>query len=312
MRGKWITLLKIGVTVVGLVVVVTKFDLGVMGETLAQARLGWVLLAFVLVIVSLVVRAFRWWLLLRGLGASIGLWRLVELYFVGNFYNAFLPSGFGGDVVRVVEVSQDVEAGVAAGTVLVDRLTGLLVLFVLALLALPFRPANFPPTLLWPIVGLCVVGLAAGGVILQGDLALTVVGWLPLWLEGRVMGFVRPMLTAVRQCGRQAIGQALAVSAFFTLFMVGWWFAAAKALGFIIPLSYLLLVIPILSISLLVPSIGGLGVRETLAPLLFAGVNLSPAQAASMALVVFAVERLSGLLGAPIYIASLLRRRQGQ
>lgn len=124
------------------------------------------------------------------------------------------------------------------------------------------------------------------------------------------MGFVRPMLTAVRQCGHQAVGRALAVSAFFTLFMIGWWFAAAKALGFAIPLSYLLLVIPVLSISLLIPSIGGLGVRETLAPVLFAGVNLLPAQAAALALVVFLVERLSGLLGAPIYIASLLRKRE--
>lgn len=304
------TWLKIGVTLLGLWVVLTKFDLTLMGQTLAQARLGWVLVAFLLVIGSLVVRAYRWWLLLQGLGTTIKLKRLVELYFVGNFYNAFLPSGFGGDVVRVVEVAQEVKAGVAAGTVLVDRLTGLLVLFALALISLPFRPADFPPTLLWPIVGLCVVGLAAGAVILQGDLALKVVSWLPRWLEGRVMGFVRPMLTAVRQCGHQAVGRALAVSAFFTLFMIGWWFAAAKALGFAIPLSYLLLVIPVLSISLLIPSIGGLGVRETLAPVLFAGVNLLPAQAAALALVVFLVERLSGLLGAPIYIASLLRKRE--
>lgn len=308
MHGKWTTGLKMGVTVIGLWVVLTTFDLQLMSRTLGQARLEWVGVAFLLVIGSLVVRAYRWWLLLRGLGAAIRLRRLVALYFVGNFYNAFLPSGFGGDVVRVVEVSQEVEAGVAAGTVLVDRLTGLLVLFVLALLSLPFRPADFPPTLLWPIVGLCVVGLVAGGVILQGDLALTVVGWLPSWLEGRVMGFLRPMLTAVRQCGHQAIGQALAVSAFFTLLMIGWWFAAAKALNFTVPISYLLLIIPILSIALLVPSIGGLGVRETLAPLLFAGVNLLPAQAAAIALVVFFVERLSGLLGAPIYIAALLRK----
>ena len=215
------TWLKIGITVIGLWVVLTKFDLNLMRQTLTQARLGWVLVAFLLVIGSLVVRAYRWWLLLQGLGATIKLKRLVALYFVGNFYNAFLPSGFGGDVVRVVEVAQEVDAGVAAGTVLVDRLTGLLVLFALALLSLPFRPTDFPPTLLWPIVGLCVVGLAAGVVILQGDLALTIVGWLPGWLEGRVMGFVRPMLTAVRQCGHQAVGRALAVSAFFTLFMIG-------------------------------------------------------------------------------------------
>ena len=42
-----------------------------------------------------------------------------HLYFVGNFFNAFLPSGFGGDVVRIIEIAEDVPGDVAVGTVIV-------------------------------------------------------------------------------------------------------------------------------------------------------------------------------------------------
>ena len=61
---------------------------------------------------------------------------------------------------------------------------------------------------------------------------------------------------------------------------------------------------------MLMPSIGGLGVREFLAPALFAGAGLSPEQAIALTLVVFALERLSGLLGAPVYINATLRDRK--
>ena len=99
-------------------------------------------------ILSLVLRALRWRVLLIGAGATVNFGRLTQLYFIGNFFNAFLLSGMGGDVVRAVEASEDVSTDVAAGTVIVDRLTGLLTLFAIALLALPFRPADFPNELL--------------------------------------------------------------------------------------------------------------------------------------------------------------------
>ena len=48
--------------------------------------------------------------------------------------------------------------------------------------------------------------------------------------------------------------------------------------------------------------------REGLAPLLFASVGLSNEQAVALTLLVFAIERISGFLGAPIYIIDTLQR----
>lgn len=308
-RTRWSTLLKIGVTIVGLLIIVLGFDLAKIVDTLRQASWEWAAIGFLLVNLSLFVRAFRWWVLLQGLGTAVRFGRLAELYFVGNFYNTFLPSGFGGDVVRVLEVAQDVDSGVAAGTVLVDRLTGLMTLFIMALVTLPLRPATFPAELLWVITAVCGLGLVAGLIVLQGGLALRVMAWLPRQLERYVENFIQPILTTVRHCGWAAIIKAIAVSAVFNFVMVGWWAAAGRALGFEITFTYLLIVIPILSITLLVPSIGGIGVREPIASLLFTGAGLSPAEATALAFLVTIVERLSGLVGAPVYLASLFRKK---
>jgi uncharacterized membrane protein YbhN (UPF0104 family) len=232
--------------------------------------------------------------------------RLVALYFVGNFFNAFLPTSFGGDVMRVVEVTRDVPPAVAAGTVIVDRLTGLIMLFVMALAALPWRPADFPGELVPLVVAVSAAGIGAGALLLHGELVWRAGRWLPRALSPAGDGPVAKMLQTVHACGWQAIAGALAVSLLFNLILMGWWWAAGRALGFDeVELRYYLLVIPILSITLLVPSIGGLGPREAAAPLLFQA-RLGQEEAVALSLLVFLLQRVAGLFGGPLYLWLLL------
>ena len=306
------TLLKIAVTIIGLAYALNKVPVGDIADAFQNLDWRWVAVTFALMVLGLFVRAYRWLMLLRGIGAAVRFRRLVELYIVGNFFNTFLPSGFGGDVVRVLEVSQDVPNDVAAGTVIVDRLTGLMMLFALALVALPFRPDTFPPELLWPIVGVSLIGLAGGFMLLEGSFIQRFGGWLPGILS--VTDEKRPLaklLNAVQGCGWSAIGKALAVSAIFDGILAAFWMTAGFALGLHqVSYAYYLIVIPILSVSMLAPSIGGLGVRETIAPLLFAGAGLPAGDAVALSLLVFIIQRTTGLLGGPLYIYTSLRDRR--
>lgn len=298
-------------TIVGLGLVLSQIDLRTVSDTLLRAQLSWLAITFGLVLLSLVIRAVRWFFLLQGLGVTLSLGRLVALYYVGNFFNAFLPTSFGGDVMRVVEVARDVPAGVATGTVIVDRLTGLLMLFVMALLSLPFRPDDFPADLLVLVVGVSVAGLLGGIILLEGTLIQRLGRFLPVILSPTGDGPVARVMSAVNAVGWRAILKALGMSLVFNTVLVLWWWTAGRALAFEIPFSHFLLVVPILSISLLIPSIGGLGPREVVAPTLFA-TQIANDQAVALSLLVFFLQRLSGLLGGPIYLWMLLtdRRRQ--
>ena len=316
MRSRLVTVLKIAVTVGGLIFILTQIDLGDAVARLLRADLRWVAAALLLVMSSLVVRAYRWLLLLRGLGVNLPFARLVRLYFTGHFFNAFLPTGFGGDVVRILEVARHVPGDVAAGTVLLDRLTGLLMLFVLALVALPFRPESFPPQQAAVVLAVALVGLLAGAALLDGRLLRAAGRFLPGPLSPTGEGAVARLLQAVQAVGWPALRGALLVSLVFNLMQVSWWWAAARALASPAPFGYLLLVVPLLAITLLVPAVGGFGARESVATVLFDGAvfaggaaPLAAGTGFALSTLVFLLERLSGLPGGPLYLWESVRQR---
>ena len=310
MRKHLTTFLKIAVTLLGLGYVLWKIPLDEIVTALVDVRWSWFWLTFVMVVASLVLRAYRWLLILQGLGVSVRFSRLVELYFVGNFFNAFLLSGFGGDAVRVLEVARDVPMNVAAGTVILDRMTGLLMLFVMALLAVPFRPDFFPTDWLWVIVVSSLLGLIGGFVLLEGSLIRRFDRWLPKKLSVTGDGPIAKLLQAVQGCQTRAIVNAMIVSTIFNLLLVAWWMTSGRALGYDIPYSYYLLVVPILSVARLVPSVSGLGVQEYLSQLLFVGAGMTESAAVALSLLVFLILRLSSILGAPVYIVSTWRQQR--
>lgn len=308
MKKRLSLLLKLTITIAGLLLVLRGMDLGDIGRTLAQAEIPWLLLSILLISASMALRAYRWLLLLHGLGTTVPFWRLVELYFIGSFFNAFLPSGFGGDVIRIVEINKDIDLDVATGTVFLDRLTGLTMLFVIGLLILPFRAQEIAPVLRWLIAGGAAASIIGIGLLLEYNLICRLGGWLPGPLSPTGTGLLSKVLKAVRACGARAVFAALGVSILFNLMLVTWWAAAGQGLGLSIPFSTYLFAVPVMSLALMAPSIGGLGVRELIAPAIFAASHIGDAQAVSLSFLVFILERLSGLVGAPLYLLANWRR----
>lgn len=307
-RKRILTSLKISITVIGLIIVLKDLDFQVLLAYIGEVIWFWLVVGAGLIGVGLVIRAYRWHILLNGAGSKIRFSRLLSLYMVGSFFNAFLPSGIGGDVVRAAEAAQDVESSVAVGTVLIDRLTGLMALFMMALVVLPFRPAEFPSYLSATIAIICALGLLFGFILIDGRLLWWVIPHLPEAVRRLGDGFIARLATSIKNCGGVTLAKALLVSVLFNLVQVGWWYTTGRALGISISYTYYLLIVPVMSLALLVPSIGGLGVREFLAPALFHGAGLTPELAVALTLLVFGLERVASLLGAPVYLYSTLRR----
>jgi uncharacterized membrane protein YbhN (UPF0104 family) len=314
-------LLKAGISVAALAWVLAKIPFDEVWQGVRGADLRWLLVVFLMMVVSLVVRAARWLMLLRGLGAAVPFGRLVELYFVGSFFNSFLPSGFGGDAVRAAEVTRDVEPGIGVGAVIVDRLTGLLVLFVMALVALPFSAASVPQRVLVPIAAVAGMGLVGGVILLHGGLLRRLGPLLERLLPGKVAAAVSPtgegpvgkVNRAVTGCGRRALAQAFALSTIFNVMLIAWWALAGRTLGIDVPLSAYLVFVPVLSLSMMVPSIGGLGVREGLSSILFASVGILEADGVALSLILFVLNRGTGIVGGLAYLATSVRGlRQGR
>lgn len=78
-------------------------------------------------IISQIIIALRWWLLLRSQHIFINFWAVVRLYLLGWFYNNFMPGSVGGDFLRAWYVTKHTDKRFeAALSVFVDRFIGLL------------------------------------------------------------------------------------------------------------------------------------------------------------------------------------------
>jgi len=65
------------------------------------------------------------------------------------------------------------------------------------------------------------------------------------------------------------------MSVVFNSMLVGWWMLTSQAIGQHVSLIAYMTFIPVLSLALMVPSIGGLGVREAMVPSLFAAADVA-------------------------------------
>lgn len=280
---------------------------GVTLNALRQARLGYLLTALLLYLSSLVVRAYRWFLLLRGTELRVSFGRLVRHYFVGQFFSSFLPTQFGGDVMRALELTAETESSAAVGTVLLDRMTGLLVLLVMGLTALPFVARQMDRWLIWLLLGVAGSGLLVGGLVLQGRWLRRITTLLPPRLSLAGQGSLAQVYAAVTGCGWKALANAFAVSVGFNLMniLINWLCGQAVDAG--VGLGYFFVATPLIAVSGMVPSIGGWGVREAVSTAVFAPAGASADVATALGIALGGVTLAAGLLCGLFYAAEKLR-----
>ncbi|MBN1639776.1 MAG: flippase-like domain-containing protein [Anaerolineae bacterium] len=300
LRAGLLNVFKVAISVGMLAyILLVRVDLRELSTVVAQARWAYLALGGVLAIAGVAIRALRWRALLRALDIAAPLRRLVGLYFVGTFFNSFLPSGLGGDAVRMMELARESKrTPEAIGTTLVDRANGLWVLFLMGLLALPFA-ARYIPLQTAILLGGAAAVAVAGGWLVMGT------AFVP-WLGSRVrlpgQAKLERFYGAVSGCGYAALGQASLVSLVFNLMNITINYLIARGLNVERPFWVFFAFAPLLSISLLVPSIGGLGVRETAHMLMYGTVGVGSAAATAMGLAQFAIQTLlPGTIGGVLY-----------
>jgi hypothetical protein len=313
-KGKrWLNIARVLISAGALAFLFWQLNPAEIVAQLRQADLRYLLAALGLFVLSLVIRAGRWYVLLRSLDPDVPFARLLRLYFVGQFFSSFLPSQFGGDAVRALELTQDTESAAAVGTVLLDRMTGLLTLFVIGLGVLPFQAQRMEPVLVVMLLGVSGGGLLVGGLILEGRLLRRLTRWLPAPLSLTEQGPLAKVYAAITSCGWPAVLSAMGISFAFNVLnvLINW--LCGRAVGIGIELGYFFAVTTLLSVSGLIPSIGGWGVREMVSTAIFAPVGAAREVAAALGASLGLVTLAAGLLGGVVYaveIALELRARR--
>jgi uncharacterized protein (TIRG00374 family) len=307
--------LKLAVSTILLVILFRRADAPAMWERFKQMDPAWTLAALAVYGLMLAVSAWRWRLLLRVQTVNVSLGTLTKSFLVATFFNNFLPSNIGGDVVRVADTAPYTGSKTVATTVvLIDRILGLIALLVLAAAA-----SGLAWRLGFPLNGMQYVWLAllfftAGLVIFLRNpdkLTRTVRSVLAdrlLAVQTRLQNLAGA-ITKFAQEPRElwfAFGGALIVQALLVLFYV----CAAHSLSVPFPLIAASVIVPIsLAVQMVPVSINGFGVREAVFAFFFTSLGLNVSSALTLSLGSAALIMLFSLSGGALFV---MRTRQSR
>jgi uncharacterized protein (TIRG00374 family) len=308
-RSRILNILQVVVSLIGLTVIVLTQDVAHAVHTLAG--MAWLpfLIALLGILGGHLVRAYRWGLLAWALDMRVR-WRcLAALYFVGAFFSLFLPTGVGGDAVKMYELSrQGHKTAAAISSVLVDRFLGLFVLFAIALLALIASPELAGPQV-WFIVGpVFIASLISVALLVQRT-------WIESWGQrlglGGVLGqikILRELYESLHLYSAGALLKATAIAVVWNLILILAYHLLGRAVGIDLSAWHYLLLVPVISILELIPSLGGLGIREGATVLLFGQLGVAQTQALALALAYDLILVSAGFVGALVYLTQGIQR----
>ena len=122
--------LKIAVTVLCFWYISKKIDFSAAKKAFVQASWSWLLMAVLLLMLSKVLSAFRLNIYFRNIEVHLPEWKNIKLYWLGMFYNLFLPGSISGDAYKIVLLKRKYNTSYkkASVAVLLDRFSGLLAL----------------------------------------------------------------------------------------------------------------------------------------------------------------------------------------
>jgi uncharacterized protein (TIRG00374 family) len=257
----------------------------------------------------LVLATWRWQILLAALGRTAPLRSLTASYLIATFFNNFLPSNIGGDIVRVRDGSKLTGSTTASlAVVAIDRVLGFGALYLLAAAAFVAAPplvrglAGARAVL----VGLALLFAGLGYVFFRPGTArrlmtlsrLSSIGWIREKFEvvqGAVHVYRARMLT---------IWAAGAASVAIQALVVLYFLAVARGLGIPLQAGAAFLMVPLCTLLQTLPvSFNGWGLREGLFAVYFAQLGLPRESALAFSLVGAGLMVLLSLSGAIVWLA---------
>ena len=264
------------------------------------------------VLVSLLMNflsSYKWHILLVSKNLSVGFLKLLGLYYVGKFFNLFLPTGMGGDVVRVYELGKLTKTNSESlASVFLERFTGMVVLTVVSLLAVVVSIKHYNLPIITNSLLLCVV-------------MTSVIVWLildkrPILIFNKKLGDrfsflqkpcakllkIHDAIVEYKKDKRTLIFALIISLVFYFLAVINVW---VSALAFSREIEFLTILVAVPAIMLIMNlpvSIGGLGLMEAAYSTIFQAFGYTSNIGLSTALLIRAKTIIDGLFGGLFYL----------
>jgi len=308
-RSVLMPFVKAAISLALLAFLFSKVDTARLWSAARHASVSWLAGALALYGVMVVASAWRWGLLLTAQDVRLPFTTLTSSFLVATFFNNFLPSNIGGDVIRIADTAPAAGSKTLATTVvLLDRGLGLIGLVFIAALgaSVGTRFANggpVAPVMLW--AGLAAAMAVATPALFRPHSFARLLQPLrrlhPEWVDTR-LARLTSALSRFGQAPAALLGCLLGALLVQTV-LVGFYLAIAYSLNIPIGFAELAVIVPTTFIVQMVPlSMNGFGVREATFGFYFQSLGLPLESALLISFMGAALIMLFSLSGAVAYV----------
>ncbi|MCK5283461.1 MAG: flippase-like domain-containing protein [Nanoarchaeota archaeon] len=304
-----LTILRVMISIALIIFILLKVDLYRMLTGLKSVNPVFILLAFSTMVISLFVRSFLWKTSLSVQKIKVPFRFLIYLNIISSFFNHFLPTSMGGDIVKAYKLSKYSKKNVKSiTTVIVNRMSGFFALITLSVLGV--------------ILGFELIKETKIAIIVFTLLFISIACILFIFNRRLVnkFGFIKRIISSFDKKGivkqfyesfyiyKSNKKKALFIYAIALLsqtIVMFYYLFIISSLSLNVPFLYLMIVVPIISILEMLPiSLNGLGVREGAALFFFTKIGIDPASAVLIGIIIYMLRVFVGIIGGLVYAFS--------
>ena len=257
-----------------------------------------------------ITSSLRWQILLRSKKIEVSLLRLLGYYYIGRFFNMFMPTSMGGDVARAWDLARFTgDSNEAVASVFMERFIGMVVLAAVSGLVLLGHDDPLPL-----ITNSLLFVIALVMFILWLVLDIRVFNFFSRRLSplhpfmDKLFRKLRQIHTAVYSYknDKKTLGFVVSISTlFYVLAVINVWISAS-AFSVDVSFSDMMLAVPAIMLIMNLPvSIGGLGLMEAAYSTIFILFGYSPALALTTALLMRFKTIVNALVGGIVHLSRL-------
>ena len=278
-------------------------------EEISSVSIVWIVSALSIFLISHFIGSYQWCLLLRADDIKINLSKAAGFYFVGLFFNNFLPSSLGGDLFRMFDMHKySRKNSSAVSSVIIDRFMGFFVLSCFAVLAFPVIlmenvfSTQFVIYFLIFITAWILVLL----LLFNKKFAQPFARVYEKLAPERIHLKTREVYGKIHDFGRSRFlfFKLMLISLLIQSLRIFMHYQVSRSLGVEISFKYFLFIIPFIAIFSSLPiSIGGIGIRESMGMILFSTLaGMKNDTAVSIEFLAYLIAIVSSLPGGIIFI----------
>jgi uncharacterized protein (TIRG00374 family) len=252
------------------------------------------------------ISAYRWSTVLKK-DIDLSYPKILSIYFIGMFFNNFLPTLVGGDVIKGYYLYRVTGKGeVSIASILMDRYSGFTALMAITLVALVpgyalIKGTGLPGFFLLLLGGYMVSSFFIWVESFHGWLVNILARIRLLSLNERIETFYSALMS-YKNCHGILIRIFLFSIVIQGGLIVGY-LILARGMGIGVPTGYFFLFIPLATAVSMIPiSLSGLGIREGAFVFLFTRVGATQEEALGLSLLWFAIMVCVSLLGGIEYV----------